>query len=208
MGRRTEASCRLCRREGVKLYLKGIRCSGDKCSVERRESAPGQHGARRGKLSNYGMQLREKQKMKKIYGILETQFRVIFSRAAKKRGVTGENLIQLLERRLDNVIFRLLFVSSRVEARQMVGHRHVFVNGRLVNIPSFVVKVGDKITVRAKESVHKRVKENLEMLQDRPVPDWLSIDRNNVSAEVLRLPTKADAALPVEESLVVELYSK
>jgi len=208
MGRRTEAACRLCRREGVKLYLKGIRCSGDKCAVERRNHPPGQHGARRGKISDYGLQLREKQKMKKIYGLLERQFRVFFYRASRLRGVTGENLISLLERRLDNAVFRLLWVSSRTEARQMVNHGGVLVNGRTVSIPSFIVRAGDKITLRAKEAMAKRVKENLEMLQDRSIPEWLSLDRNSLEAQVVRLPTKADAGLQVEESLVVELYSK
>jgi len=192
----------------MKLYLKGIRCGGDKCAVERRNHPPGQHGQRRGKTSDYGLQLREKQKMKKIYGLLERQFRVFFQRAARQRGITGENLISLLERRLDNVIFRLLFVSGRVEARQLVGHRAVFVNGRVTNVPSYIVRPGDKITVRAKEAVRKRIKENLEMLQDRSIPEWLSLDRNALTAEVLRMPTKADAGLQVEESLVVELYSK
>ncbi len=208
MARRIEPACRLCRREGIKLFLKGIRCTGDKCAIERRNQPPGQHGAQRKKTSDYGLQLREKQKMKKIYGLLERQFRVFFARAVKKRGVTGETLIQLLERRLDNVIYRLLFVPSRAEARQMVNHGIVFVNGRLVNIPSFLVRPGDKIEVRKKDAVSARVKANLEMLQDRTLPEWLSFDKNTMEAKVLRLPAKSDAGLPVEESLIVELYSK
>lgn len=208
MARRTGSVCRLCRREGIKLYLKGIRCSGDKCAIERNNQPPGQHGRGRGKLSDYAMQLREKQKMKRIYGVLERQFRVTFERAAKKRGVTGEVLIQLLERRLDNVIYRLLLVPSRAEARQLVNHGHVYVNGRVVNIASFIVRPGDKIEVRKQEKVVNRIKANLEMLQDRNVPEWLKLDKNQLEATIERLPTKADAALPVEESLIVELQSK
>ena len=188
--------------------MKGIRCTGDKCAIERRNQPPGQHGQSRTKMSDYGTQLREKQKMKKIYGILERQFRVFFSRAVKKRGVTGETLIQLFERRLDNVVYRLLFASSRAEARQMVGHGLIFVNGRIVNIPSFLVRTSDKIEIRKKEAVSNRIKANLEMLQDRNVPEWLELDKNTLQAKVLRLPTKPDAGLPVEESLIVELYSK
>ncbi len=208
MGRRIEPVCRLCRREGMKLFLKGIRCTGDKCAIERRNQPPGQHGRNRPKLSDYGTQLREKQKMKRIYGLLESQFRIFFKRAVQKRGVTGETLIQLLERRLDNVIYRLLVVSSRAEARQMVRHGLIAVNGRTVSIPSFLVRIGDKIEVRKKEALAKRVKANLEMLQDRPVAEWMELDREALQAKVLRLPTKADASLPVEESLIVELYSK
>ena len=208
MARRIEPVCRLCRREGIKLFLKGIRCTGDKCAIERRNQPPGQHGRSRLKLSDYGTQLREKQKMKKIYGLLERQFRISFDRAVKKRGVTGETLISLLERRLDNVIYRLLWISSRAEARQMVSHGFIFVNGRLVNVPSFLVRPGDKIAARKKEEVAKRIKANLEMLQDRSLPEWLALNRETLVAEVLRLPGKADAGLPVEESLIVELYSK
>ena len=208
MGRRIEPVCRLCRREGIKLFLKGIRCTGDKCAIERHNQPPGQHGRNRPKLSDYGTQLREKQKMKKIYGVLEAQFRVFFDRAVKKRGVTGETLITLFERRLDNVIFRLLFASSRTEARQMVNHGLIYVNGRPVSIPSFLVRPQDKIEVRQKEKVVSRVKANLEMLQDRSIPEWLAVDKNTLQATVERMPTKSDAGLPVEESLIVELYSK
>jgi len=208
MGRRIEPVCRLCRREGIKLFLKGIRCTGDKCAIERRNQPPGMHGRRRGKLSDFGFQLREKQKTKRIYGMLERQFRAFFERASRARGATGEKLVELLERRLDNVIYRLHWVSSRNEARQFVKHRHVLVNGRVVNIPSFFVRPGDKIEVCKKEAIVKRVKGILEMLQDRPFAEWLRLDPEALSAEVLRLPTKQDAGLPVEESLVVELYSK
>ncbi|HXV28253.1 MAG TPA: 30S ribosomal protein S4 [bacterium] len=208
MARRIGSVCRLCRREGMKLFLKGIRCTGDKCAIERRNQPPGQHGRTRPKLSDYGTQLREKQKMKRIYGVLEKQFRVFFARAVKKRGVTGETLIQLLERRIDNVIYRLLFVPARSEARQMVNHGLIYVNGRLVTVPSFLVRPDDRITVRRKESIEARVKANLEMLQERSTPDWLELDKKTLEAKVLRLPTKADAGLPVEESLIVELYSK
>jgi small subunit ribosomal protein S4 len=166
------------------------------------------HGRRRNKLSDYGLQLREKQKTKRIYGMLERQFRGFFERASRAPGVTGEKLLELLERRLDSVIYRLHWVSSRAEARQIVKHKHIRVNGRTVNVPSFLVRVGDKIELRKKEDLEKRVKGTLEMLQDRPPAGWLKIEAEGLAAEVLRLPTKADAALPVEESLIVELYSK
>ncbi len=208
MARRILPVCRLCRRESIKLFLKGIRCTGDKCAIERRNQPPGIHGRRRPKLSDYGLQLREKQKTKRIYGMLEKQFRVFFSRAARAAGSTGERLVELLERRLDNVIYRLHWASSRSEARQLVTHASIFVNGRSVNIPSFLVRIGDKIELRKKEAVQKRIKATLEMLQDRPATEWLKGDPHNLTAEVLRLPTKADAGLPVEESLIVELYSK
>lgn len=208
MGRRIKPVCRLCRREGIKLFLKGIRCTGDKCAIERRNHPPGMHSKNRPKLSDYGTQLREKQKMKRIYGTSEQQFRIFFNRAQKKRGVTGETLISLFERRLDNVVYRLLWVSSRPEARQFVGHGHVFVNDRSVNVPSFLVRPGDKVTVQKKEDVQARVKASLEMLADRLRPEWLACDAGTLEAQVLRLPGKADAGLPVEESLIVELYSK
>ena len=209
MGRRIEPACRLCRREGVKLYLKGIRCTGDKCAVERRPYVPGMHGkGQRTKLSDFGRQLREKQKMKKIYGVLERQFRTFFARAARKPGVTGENLIELHERRLDNVVYRLLFVSSRRAGRQLVHYGHVFVNGRVTNVPSYIVKDGDSISIRPAERSQKIVRDTLEMLQDRPMPEWLAVDKTRLEGKVLRAPTKREAALPVEESQIVELYSK
>ena len=209
MARMTGAVCRLCRREGIKLFLKGIRCTGDKCAIERRNYTPGMHGkgARR-KLSNYALQLREKQKAKRIYGILERQFRFFFEQASRRRGVTGENLIQLLERRIDNVAFRLLFVTSRAEARQFVAHGSVLVNGRKVNSPSFLVQEGDKIEAVKQDLIVKRVQATLELLKDRTIPEWLELDRGALQATVRRLPTKADAGIPVEESQIVELYSK
>lgn len=208
MARWVQPVCRLCRREGIKLFLKGIRCTGDKCAIERRNQPPGMHGRRRPKLSDYGLQMRAKQKTKRIYGMLERQFRIFFGRASKAPGATGQKLVELLERRLDNVVYRLHWASSRSEARQFVYHQNIYVNGRAVNIPSFMVRPGDKIELRKKETLAKRVKATLEMLQDRPPAEWLQMDAANLTAEVLRLPTKADAGLPVEESLIVELYSK
>jgi small subunit ribosomal protein S4 len=209
MARVTGAKCRLCRREGIKLYLKGIRCTGDKCAIERRNKVPGVHMGRSGrKLSNYGIQLREKQKMKKIYGMLEKQFRIFFHRAEQKQGITGENLIQLLERRLDNVVYRLLFVTSRSEARQFVYHGLVSVNGKKVDIPSYIVNVDDVIEIAAKDESRDRIKNNLEMFKDRVAPEWLSLDRASIKGKVVRLPNKQDAGLPIEENLIVELYSK
>jgi small subunit ribosomal protein S4 len=208
MGKYTGPAIRLSRREGVNLFHKGNRRGTDDKIEKRLTKPPGQHGVSRRKSSDYGVQLREKQKLKRIYGLLEKQFRVFFARAAKKRGVTGETLISLLERRLDNVIYRLIFANTRRESRQMVNHGHVFVNGRCVNIPSFQVKVGDKITVKQKDATVARVKACLEKWKDVSLPEWLSLDPKSLEATVLREPTKADAALPVEESLIVELYSK
>lgn len=200
---------RLSRREGTNLFLKGSRRSDDKVA-KRLEQIPGQHGAgaRRRKLSDYGVQLREKQKLKRIYGMLEKQFRVFFNRASRMQGVTGENLIQLLERRLDNVVYRLLFTQTRAEARQLVNHGHICVNGKPVTIPSYIVKEGDIVTPKQKEATINRLKAKVESLDDYPVSDWLSLDKNKLEAKVLRMPTKADAQLPVEESLIVELFSK
>lgn len=208
MARDTGAKCRLCRREGMKLYLKGIRCTGDKCPIERKKPAPGVHTRMRRKLSDYGIQLREKQKVKRIYGMLEKQFRIFFHRAAAKKGVTGANLIQLLERRLDNVVYRLMLVPSRSEARQMVYHGLICVNGRKVDIPSYIVKEGDEISVKAQEAAQNRIKENLEMLKDRVLPEWLTLDREGLVGKIDRLPTQEDADIPIESNLIVELYSK
>jgi len=207
MGRYRGPVIRLHRREGINLGLKGRRLTDEKHD-KRLSKVPGQHGMSRTKLSDYGVQLREKQKMKRIYGVGERQFRVFFARAAQKAGVTGETLIQMLERRLDNVVYRLLFTTSRREARQMVTHEHVTVNGKKVDIPSFQVKVGDKISVKKKEATLKRVQDSLEKWKDLTVPEWLALNRESLEAEVIRLPGKADAGLPVEESLIVELYSK
>lgn len=208
MARYIGPSCRLCRREGIKLFLKGTRCALAKCAIERRNFAPGQHGKNRAKLSDYGLQLREKQKMKRIYGLLERQFRQGFHKAAKHKGVTGENLIQIMECRLDNVAYRLNFVLSRAEARQFVHHGHVRVNGRRVDVPSFQVKPGDLIEVKKKEAVEQRVRDNIELLKDRAVPEWLALDQSSLKGTVVRRPTKSEAGLPVEESMIVELYSK
>lgn len=198
---------RIHRREGINLGLKGRHVSDEKYD-KRLAKPPGQHGVSRKKHSDYGIQLREKQKLKRIYGILERQFRIFFARAAKKKGATGELLIELLERRLDNVIYKLLFANTRREARQMVNHGLITVNGKKLDVPSHAVKVGDKIGIKQKETTKKRVNESLERWQDLSVAEWLSLDKGKLEAEILRLPTKADAQLPVEESLIVELYSK
>ena len=207
MARYTGPAIRLHRRAGIDLGLKGRRGQGERYD-KRVTQPPGMHGKSRQKLSNYGMQLKEKQKLKWIYGLLERQFRVLFTKAAKQRGITGEILIQLLERRLDNVVYRLLFSTSRREARQMVNHGLIYVNGTCVNIPSYTVSAGDKISVRQKEATTKRVKASLEKWNDLQIPEWLDLNRETLEAKVLRLPTKADVVLPVEESQIVELYSK
>lgn len=207
MGRYTGPVLRLQRREGINLGLKGRRATDEKLE-KRLAQAPGMHGKMRKKLSDYGIQLREKQKLKRIYGMMERQFRLFFKRAARQRGVTGETLIQLLERRLDNTVYRLLFATTRKEARQMVSHGLIFVNDRPVNIASYEVKAGDKISIRKKEATVNRIKASLEKWKDLSIPEWLALDGKTLEAKVLRLPTKADAALPVDETLIVELYSK
>ena len=209
MARYKEALCRLCRREGEKLFLKGSRCVSDKCAISRRAYAPGQHGqTTRQKKSNYGIQLREKQKVKRIYGMLERQFRIFFKAAARTKGKTGEMLLQFLERRLDNTIFRMGCAKSRQEARQIVRHSHVFVNSKKVNIPSFRVKVNDSIEIRGKESFIKMVKQTMELLEDRAVPSWLKMDKEKLSASVVSMPKREDVGFPIQEQLIVELYSK
>jgi small subunit ribosomal protein S4 len=211
MARYTGASCRLCRREGQKLFLKGTRCSTEKCAVSRRDFAPGQHGQGqvRKKESNYGTQLREKQKVKRLYGLLEAQFRHYFRIAAKSKGVTGIMLLQLLERRLDNVIFRMNLAASRAEARQMVQHGTVYVNGRRVDIPSFTVKVGNTVTVKPKkEPALKALKEKRESLTDRLIPKWIEVDKEGLVAKIVDVPKKEDIGFPIQEQLIVELYSK
>jgi len=203
--------CRLCRREGGKLFLKGQRCFTDKCAVEKRNFAPGEHGRsffRRRKVLGYGQQLREKQKVKRSYGILERQFHGYFKKAARKKGVTGELLLQLLERRLDNVVFRLGIGSSRAQARQLVRHGHVDVNGRRVTIPSFLVDKGDEVSVRQKSRKNALILGSLEDVGGRGIPEWLSLDKDNFTGQVLELPKREDIKIPVEESLIVELYSK
>jgi len=206
MSRYTGPSCRLCRREGQKLFLKGERCYSGKCALEKRAYAPGQHGQNRKKASNYGLQLREKQKAKRFYGVQETQFRNYFEKAAAKKGITGENLLIMLETRLDNTVFRMGFASSRKEARQLVMHGHFTVNGKKVDIPSAAVKAGDVIAVKAKSTSSPKFKEIKEMTIS--TPDWLSIDTNKLEGKVLSVPTRAQIDTPVAEHLIVELYSK
>ena len=206
MSRYTDANCRLCRREGQKLFLKGDRCYSSKCAIDRRGYAPGQHGQGRSKISDYGLQLREKQKAKRFYGLQETQFRNLFDKAARKTGITGENLLILLETRLDNVVFRLGFASSRTEARQLVNHGHFTVNGKKVNIPSFEVKAGDVIKVKEKSTNSPKFKEVKEMTIT--VPSWMTVDVEKLEGKILSVPTRAEIDTPVAEHLIVELYSK
>lgn len=209
MGRYTDASCRLCRREGLKLFLKGIRCASPKCAISRRQYPPGQHGqGRRSKLSNYGTQLREKQKVKRIYGVREQQFRRYFSIAELSKGVTGKILLQILERRLDNVLFQGHFATSRPEARQIARHRNVLINGKSVNIPSYLLEKDDVISVGHKEEWKKRVRKNLDISKDRQLPDWVQLDQENLNLKISRLPEKEDLQFAIQEQLIVELYSK
>lgn len=208
MARYTGASCRLCRREGTKLFLKGARCSSDKCAVSKRSSAPGQHGQAKKKQSEYGLQLREKQKAKRYYGVLEKQFRNYFELASKKQGITGENLLILLERRLDNVVYRMGLGSSRAEARQLVRHGHFTVNGKKVNIPSYIIKEGDVIALTDKSKDLPKVKAVLESNEGKVVPAWLSLDANAHSVKVERLAQREDIEYEINETLIVELYSK
>lgn len=209
MARYLGASCRLCRRENLKLFLKGDRCYTDKCAFERRSYAPGQHGQKRaGKFSDYKIQLREKQKVKRIYGLLERQFRLYYERAEKQKGVTGVNLLISLERRLDNVVYRSGFASSRNQARQLVMHGHILVNGKKVTIPSYLVRVGDVVSLREKSKELALVKDSLETLIRRGVPKWLEVDGDKREAKVKAMPTREDITIPVQENLIVELYSK
>ena len=209
MGRYINPVCRLCRRQGEKLFLKGTRCNTPKCAISKRSYAPGQHGQRgKQKLSNYGLQLKEKQKAKRMYGVLERQFRRYFKIASKSKGVTGKVLLQLLERRLDNVIFRLGLGVSRSGSRQIVRHNFVYVNSKRVNIPSYLIKQGDIIQVKAKEKAMKKLRENLELSRDRTVSSWLEFNPQELKATVLRLPEKEDIQQPIQEQLIVELYSK
>ena len=210
MARYTGPVCRLCRREGSKLFLKGQRCFTDKCAIDKRSFVPGEHGRtmRPRKLMGYGLQLREKQKVKRMYGILESQFHRYFEMAAKKKGVTGSLLLQFLERRLDNTVFRLGFASSRNQARQFVLHGHVQVNGRRVNIPSFLVGKGDEISIQQKSRRNPLIIEALGSISGRGVPGWLTLNPTNFAGQVLELPSREDVQAPVEESLIVELYSK
>ena len=208
MARYKDEQCRICRREGQKLFLKGSRCYTDKCSVSRRNYAPGEHGQKKTKLSEYGTQLREKQKTKSFYGVGEKQFRKYFDMASKQKGITGERLLQILESRLDNVVYRLGYGSSRPQARQLVNHGHFNVNGKKVDIASYLVKPGDVISVRETKKDSAIIKENVEANSARPVPAWLEKDAQNLSGKVITLASREDVDIPVEEHLIVELYSK
>jgi len=208
MARDIGPSCRLCRREGIKLFLKGPRCMGDKCAVARRAYPPGQHGQARKKESNYGVQLREKQKVKRIYGLLERQFKHTFKIAERSKGVTGLTLLQLLERRLDNLVFRANFTNSRAEARQIVQHGFVYVNSKRVDIPSYTVKVGDEVMIKAKEAMAKRLGETHESLKDKLIPKWLEVDPKSLKIKIAAMPSREDVGFPIQEQLIVELYSK
>ncbi len=208
MARYTGPVCRLCRREGVKLFLKGDRCYSSKCAFEKRSYPPGEHGQKRTKLTGYGLQLREKQKLKRIYGMSENQFRRYFEKADTMKGITGDNLIQLLERRLDNIVFRMGFARTRREARIFVRHNHVLVNEKKVNIPSFLVKEGDVIEIREKTKETEFMKDILASTQRRSVPEYLEVDREAMKGTVKRLPQREEIILPVNEQLIVELYSK
>jgi len=209
LARYTESSCRLCRREGLKLFFKGDRCYSEKCSLERRNYAPGEHGQMHKKQrSDYGVQLREKQKLKRMYGLLEKQFRGYFEKADRQKGITGTNLLVLLERRMDNMVFRMGFANSRQEARQLISHGHFLVNGKSVNIPSYLLKVGDEVSVKEKSRNMARVISALETVERRGVPHWLELDKENFKASVKMLPVREDLTMPVQEQLVVELYSK
>ena len=208
MARYKDEQCRICRREGQKLFLKGSRCYSDKCSVSRRNYAPGQHGQKRAKLSEYGTQLREKQKTRSFYGVGEKQFRKYFEMASNKKGITGDNLLQILESRLDNVVYRLGFGVSRPQARQLVTHGNIEVNGKKVDIASYLVKPGDVVAIREIRRDNPVVKENMEANSVRPLPEWLEVDREKMSGKVIRLANREDIDLPVEEHLIVELYSK
>lgn len=209
MARYSAAVCRLCRREGMKLFLKGERCYTEKCAIEKRNFPPGQHGKRRAaKLAGYGLQLREKQRLKRIYGVLEDQFRLYFESAERQRGITGEILLQLLERRLDNVVYRLGLATSRPQAREMVRHGHFTVNGRKVDIPSFLVKAGDTVTVKARSQKNVTIQHAMEEVKGRGVPEWLQLQPERFEGRIVSLPTRAQINLPIQEQLIVELYSK
>ena len=211
MARYTQAVCRLCRREGQKLFLKGAKCTTEKCPVSRRAYVPGQHGQKlaRKKESNYGVQLREKQKVKRLYGILEKQFKHYFRIAERAKGVTGLTLLQLLERRLDNVIFRMNLAASRAEARQMVQHGLVYINNKRVDIPAYTVKIGEEISLKTKrEKLLKQLKDTQEAFKDRAIPKWMDVNAGEFKSKIVAMPTKEDVGFPIQEQLIVELYSK
>jgi small subunit ribosomal protein S4 len=209
LARYRDAVCRLCRREGIKLFLKGQRCLTDKCAIEKRNFAPGQHGkSRRPKIVGYGLQLREKQKVRRLYGILENQFRSYFEKAARMKGITGENLLHLLEQRLDNTVYRLGLATSRAEARQLVRHGHIQVAGRKVNIPSYEVMPGQEIAVKEKSKNLGKIQRALDMTGSRSLPSWLEFDRAAMRGKVLSIPKREDVNFPIQEQMIVELYSK
>jgi len=208
LARYTGSACRICRRENLKLMLKGDRCYSDKCAFDRRSYAPGQHGQKRGKYSDYGIQLREKQKVKRMYGLSEKQFKLFFKKADRMKGITGTNLLVLLERRIDNIIFRLGFASSRPQARQLVRHNHVLVNGKKVNIASFLVKKGDTVEIKENSKKVKVINESLDTVVRRGVPQWLDIDKENFKGLIKSYPERDDLTMPMQEQLIVELYSK
>ncbi|MBN1879943.1 30S ribosomal protein S4 [bacterium] len=206
MARYTESACRLCRREGEKLYLKGNRCFSEKCGFDRRSYAPGQHGQKRPRVTNFGIQLREKQKVKRMYGLMEKQFRLLFERAERMKGITGHNFMMLLEMRLDNVVYRASFALSRKQARQLVSHGHILVNGRRLDIPSFIVNTGDVIEIKEKSREMVPVKEAVEA--GREIPDWLRVDNEKLKAEVVSQPTRESITHPIQEQLIVEFFSR
>lgn len=208
MAKYTESVCRLCRRENMKLFLKGDRCLSEKCGFERRSYPPGQHGQARPKSTEYGIQLREKQKFRRVYGILERQFRLYFKEADRMKGVTGRNLVALLERRFDNVIYRLGFASTRAEARQLVRHGHFTVNGKKVNIPSVLLRVGDRIELREKSRKVEKINQALEAVARRPIPTWLELEKDAYRGAVKALPVREEIGLDMNEQLIVELYSR
>ena len=208
MAQNRSGICKLCRRAGIKLFLKGRRCSTDKCAVEKRPYPPGQHGKRRLRHSDYGVRLKEKQKVRRIYGVSERQMKKYYHYAAKTKGVTGELLLQFLERRLDNVIFRANFALSRSQARELVNHGHIYLNGRRVNIPSCVVSVDDVITVKKREASKSIIKANEEMAEDRPVPSWLEVPKGKLEVRVGNFPAREDIVVPIEEQFIVEFYSR
>ncbi len=208
MSRYRGSVCRQCRRENMKLFLKGDRCFSDKCSFDRRGYPPGEHGQKRGKLSDYGIQLREKQKVRRMYGISEKQFRIDFKEADRLKGITGANLLRLLETRLDNTVFKLGFVSSRNQGRHFVRHNHFKVNGRKVNIPSYRIKKGDVIELKEGSRNIQAIVDSLDAVVRRGIPQWLELDKDNWKGEVKGLPAREDVALPIQEQLIVELYSK
>jgi small subunit ribosomal protein S4 len=208
MARYLGSACRLCRREGTKLFLKGDRCFSEKCAIERRAYPPGMHGQGRARFSDYGVQLREKQKVKRMYGLLEKQFRSTFDKASGMKGRAGENLLMLLERRLDNVVFRMGFATSRNEARQLIKHSHFILDGRKVSTPSILVKPGQKVGLREKSKKVTRIVGALDALEGRSLPQWLEIEKDALEGTIVQLPTREDITIPIDEQLIVELYSR